>query len=326
MSLKIGNRRIDDPKNIFVVAELSGNHGQSYKQAERLVAAAAEAGANAIKVQTFEPEEICADIPLPLGKNTEADAWFTKLGVTRMRELFSKGGFPRKWHKRLRNFAVRQGVEFLSTPFSVSAARFLVEEVGVHALKIASGDLTFKPLLIYAATRSDVPILWSTGGATLDEIYETATSVLYRPLANGRLAIFHCVSIYPCPDVYANLNAIKAIKQRFDVLPTTIPKPVMGWSDHTLSSILVPALAISCGATVIEKHIRLANDTTSVDVGHSLDPQEFGRMVREIRHTVNTLGELTKEPQAGEMHDRLWARRGKDGLRPTDEARAGQWE
>lgn len=325
--MQIGTVRIDDPLRPYVIAELSGNHGQKYVQAERLVAAAAEAGADAIKVQTFDAEDICADIPLPIGQNAAADAWFARLGVTRMRELFSKGGFPRKWHKRLKRFAARQGVEFLSTPFSFLAARFLVEEIGVNALKIASGDLTFQPLLDYAARRCyDVPILLSTGGATVEECYAVATSgAMYGALTTNRLALLHCVSIYPCPDIHANLRAIGTIQERFRTIKE-LRLPVMGWSDHTLDASLVPALAVACGATLIEKHIRLEEDTTSIDVAHSLTPSQFRTMVDTVRHAAEVLG-YGHKPDPGELHDRLWGRRDpSDWLRPTKAAREGAWE
>ena len=326
MSLSINGVPIDDPLRPYVIAEMSGNHNQDYAQAERLVVAAAEAGADAIKVQTFTPEEICADIPLPFGHSPEHDAWLRSLGVTGMRELFAKGGFPRQWHVKLKRFAERQGIEFLSTPFSPNALNFLVYEVGVHAIKIASGDLTNTPLLV-AAAESQLPILLSTGGATDDEIYAAVTSGLpmFEALRAGRIAILHCVSIYPCPEMEVNLRAIESIRSR--VKSHERASVVMGFSDHTLSVDRVPGLAIAAGATFIEKHIRLEDDTTSIDAAHSLTPGQFATMVIYVQEVALICGHGRKEPQPGELHDRLWGRRDpSDWLRPTMAAREGRWE
>ena len=313
--LRIDGKRLGDSQRPYIIAEASGNHHRDYATAEQLVCAAAEAGADAIKFQSFEASDICADVPILTGYDAAHDAWIQSLGVTRLRELFALGGLPRAWHAPLKALAEQQDIAFLSTPFSVDAARFLVEEVGVPALKIASGDLTFAPLLAYAAS-TRLPVILSTGGATFSEIQE-AYHLFYHALWPP--VFMHCVSAYPCEDVWTNLRAIKTIRDRFSWL--------CGFSDHTLSTDLVPALAVAMGATVIEKHLRLADDTTSVDAAHSLTPSQFRQMVDVIRIVPAILGDGVKTPHATEMHDRKWARRSPvDWLRPTEEARAGHWE
>jgi len=315
MSLTVNGKPLDDPSHIYIVGEISGNHNQDYKHAEQLVVAAAEAGADAVKLQTFMADEICADIPFPYGHDAAHDAWARKLGVVGMRDLFRLGGFPRPWHAPLKKFAESCGIAFLSTPFSVDAARFLVEEIGVQGLKIASGDLTFTPLLEYAAS-VNLPVIMSTGGATMDEVREAMQifdDADYCPV------VLHCLSVYPCEEAIINLRALKTISRLLDC-PT-------GFSDHTLSFDIVPAVAAATGeCCVYEKHIRLDDDTTSIDVGHSLTPPQFATMVDILRRVPQMLGSGIKEPHPLEMHDRLWARRGGDGLRPTERAREGVWE
>ena len=200
---------------------------------------------------------------------------------------------------------------------------FLVEDVGVHALKIASGDLTFTPLLTYAA-RTGIPLILSTGGATEIEVCEALAIINQRSGRNtsafcDQVALLHCRSIYPCADIWTNLRVIQCFQKNMRV-------GAVGWSDHTVSTDLVPALAVAMGATVIEKHLCLEGDIMSVDASHSLSPRHFAAMVRTVRAVPCILGNGEKQPHRAELHDRLWARRSPtDWLRPTDEARAGRW-
>lgn len=324
--LTINQVRIDDPSRVYVVAEASGNHAQDYGKAAALVTAAAWAGADAVKFQTFTPEEICADIPLAFGHDAQHDAWLRSLGVTKMRELFSHGGLPRAWHAPLKALADSLHITFLSTPFSVDAAHFLVEEIGVLALKIASGDLTFTPLLEYAAS-TGLPVLLSTGASTYGEI---SAAVYTLNSAAGRafggyspipMALLHCMALYPCPHIHANLRVIRELRRRFHSFFA------VGWSDHTTCADFIPALAVACGATIIEKHLKLEGDTTSVDAGHSLTPAQFKDMVGLLRAVPTMLGNTAKEPVGRERHERVWCRRDpSDWLRPTMRGRLGEWE
>jgi sialic acid synthase SpsE len=319
MALMINGVRLDDSNRCYVIAEAAGSHNQDFATAEALVRAAADVGADAVKFQTFTAEDICVDMPFPFGHDTAHDAWARGLGVTSIRDLFRLGGLPLDWHKPLKSLAESLGIAFLSTPFSVDAARFLVEEIGVPALKIASGDLTFTPLLEYAAC-SGLPVILSTGGATCEEVRK-ARDVLdeISQYEVAGMVIMHCVSVYPCRDEIANLSAITRLQNGLC--------ECVGFSDHTLSYDLVPALAVACGATVLEKHLRLAEDTSSIDAAHSLPPYHFARYVESARQASVILGDGIKKPHALELHDRAWARRDpSDWLRPTAAARYGAWE
>lgn len=317
MALHIDGKRLDDPSHVYVIAEAAGSHCQEYEKAEELVYAAANVEVDAVKFQLITPELICADIPLPFGVNTEHDTWLKSLGVTRMRELFAKGGLPREWCKPLKALAESLGIAWLCTPFSVEEAKFLVEDVHVGGLKIASGDLTFTPLLEYAAG-TGLPIILSTGGATFVEVADAVYGPLYGAYCDNHLSILHCCSAYPADETIINLNAIKTL--------SAFNMPI-GFSDHTLSVDVVPVLAIANGARIIEKHIRLEHDYESVDAAHSLPPSQFSKFVEVIRQVPAILGHGKKEPHASEMHDRLFARRDpSDWLRPQMRGREGAWE
>jgi sialic acid synthase SpsE len=316
--LTINGVRLDDPQRPYIIAEMSGNHGQDYTTAQNLVRAAAEAGCDAIKAQTFTAETIAADIPIPRRLGGAAhDAWLDRLGVRTMRDLFQYGGLPRKWHISLQRLAEDCDISFLSTPFSVEDAKFLVEYVGVHALKIASGDLTFTPLLAYA-DQTGLPILLSTGGATLDEVKTAVVEGLEETWLAGNLVLLHCCSAYPAPPEAVNLRAIRTLQDFVCAV---------GYSDHSLSADVIPALAVANGASVVEKHLCLEGDETSIDAGHSLIPSQFRHMVEVIRNVPAILGSGVKQPHALERHDICWARRSpEDWLRPTQKARDGNWE
>lgn len=318
--LMIQGKRVDDPQHVYIIAEAAGSHCQDYATAEALVRAAAWAGADAIKFQTIDPARIAADIPFPFGHDPQTDAWARRLGVTSFRDLYRHGGLPRPWHAPLRDLAHTLGLAFLSSPFDLDSARFLVEEIGVPALKIASGNLTFPPLLQYAA-QHPIPTLLSTGAATLAEV-QTALDTLYvaRGPAWSGVVLLHCVSVYPCPLEALNLFALSTLR-------SCVEAGAVGFSDHTTNRDVVPALAVAYGATVYEKHLKLAEDMTSIDAAHSLTPAEFQHLVETIRLVPQLLGDGVKAPHPLEAHDRLWARRSPtDWLRPTDAARAGAWQ
>lgn len=313
MSFKIADTFVGgNDGRVFVIAEASSNHCHDLRRAVHLVEVAAEARADAIKFQTFSCEEIAArDVEIPDHEHHGLPRYF--------HEIFAKGGLPREWHRELKTLAEDCGLIFLSTPFSMDAAKFLVDEVGVPALKIGSGDLTFTPLLEYAAS-TGLPVIASTGGATMGEIWDAVTWPLFAAHASSRLALMHCVSSYPCAWTDANLMAIRTLR-------ATYPSTPIGFSDHTLSVEAVPALAVAMGATIIEKHMTLDDPGRSMDAWHSLTPGQFQRMVETIRAVPQILGDGAKKPRESELHDRSWARRDpSDWLRPTADARGGAWQ
>jgi len=304
MPFVIEGRRVDEPARPYVVAEISSNHQQDLGVARELIAAAAAAGADAVKFQTYRPEELASETRAP------------GAGDLTLRALMGSG-LPYAWHADLAVIARDHQVAFLSTPFGLDSARFLVEEIGVPALKIASGDLTYGPLLAYAAS-TGLPLIVSTGMATMAEVQQMVALHFLEVYQAQRLVLLHCVSTYPCPPEAVNLRAIATLREWFPYLAA------VGWSDHTLDIDVIPALAVAQGATVIEKHFCLTRQgNASMDAGHSLEPNEFAEMVHVVRQIAGMLGDGVKQPHVSEQHDRLWARRSpQDWLRPTEEARA----
>jgi N,N'-diacetyllegionaminate synthase len=301
---------------VYIIAEVSGNHGKDYERAKRHIKVAAECGADAVKFQTFTAEELAApNIRIPTGFDSKHDQWLKQMGATYLHELLALGGLPRAWHRDLARYAQECGIDFMSTPFSVDAARFLVEDIGVKVVKVASGDITFKPLLHYLGTLRAQPIIVSTGASTFGDVAEALELMPKRTPFNT--ALLHCVSTYPCPFDDANLSAIRTLSEQFQY-PT-------GYSDHTVSTQFVPSMAVALGAQILEKHMTIDEQVT-IDSAHSLGPRRFTKYVKSVRMAEKLLGSGVKEPQPSEQHDRIWARRSPcDWLRPTDEARMGNW-
>lgn len=302
--------------SVFIIAEAGSNHCGVYDKAVNMVVEAAKAGADAIKFQTFSPEEIAANnVLVPRGTDLEHDKWLDSHKVKYLRDLFHSG-LPREWHKELKHIAADNNIEFISTPFSVDAAKFLIEEIGVSTMKIASGDITFKPLLEYV-NKNIIRVILSTGCSYFLEV-EQAVNLLSNIYKRDMLSILHCVSVYPCDKHEVNLNSIHLLNRHFKIAN-------IGFSDHTTSISSIPVLAVAAGAQIIEKHFNI--DENGIDNPHSITPQMFKEMVNSIRDTEKIMGDFVKKPHKKEMHDRLWARRSEtDWLRPTEEARLGMWE
>lgn len=300
----------------FIIGEVSGNHNKSLVRAIEHVRCAAESGCSAVKFQTFEPKDIAADnIKIPKGFNKLHDEWIDSLGVNYLHELMSKGGLPREYHRELFKVSEDCGIEFISTPFSVDAAKFLVEDIGVKTIKVASGDLTFTPLLEYLNTIPEISVILSTGMSFLDEILAALDVLKNRRASNT--AILHCVSSYPCSVDDTNIGAISVM--RFSLL-----NPI-GYSDHTIDTLHVPSAAIGAGAVILEKHFRIDNEST-IDSPHSLLPHELKQYVQSANLAYRIVGDRMKKPRRSEQHDRIWARRDpSDWLRPTQLGRQGVW-
>ena len=314
MTLSINGKPLDDYRQAYVVAECGANHAGGLLLAHRLVDAAADAHADAIKFQTIDMKNLAADVPIILGHDAQHDAWIRRLGITRLPELFAKSGLPRPWHKELKAHAEARGIAFLSTPFSVDAARFLVEEIGVAALKVASGDLTFTPLLEYAAT-TQIPIILSTGCAIIPEIQRAVDILDWQ-----RTILLHCLARYPHAATVANLRSLNTLRNHF--------KLPVGYSDHTTDYCMIPTAATTIGCCVYEKHFTLSDGAYTPDTQHSLNEHQFAEMVRTIRETQMALGDGNRaELNDLERHEEKWTRRwDADWLRPTEAARHGAWE
>lgn len=291
--IKIGNKLIGEGEPCFVIAEVGSNHNRDFKQALKLIDVAVEAGADAVKFQTYSAEKIYS-------KKTPKMSYLKKEGLAREDEsvydLIKRIEIPRKWHKDLANYCAEKEVVFLSTPFDLQAVDEL-EEVGMLAYKIASFEITHLPLLEHAA-RTGKPIILSTGMADLSDI-ETALEVIYNQ-GNENVVLLHCAINYPPKYEDLNLRAMETMRHAFQVS--------VGFSDHTLG-ITSDIAAVALGACVIEKHFTLDRKLPGPDHPFALEPDELKAMIQAIRDTEAALGSpIKRHTQAEEEMYRLGRR------------------
>ncbi|MBI2569198.1 MAG: N-acetylneuraminate synthase family protein [Candidatus Schekmanbacteria bacterium] len=260
-----------------LIAEAGLNHDGSLATALHLVGAAAIAGADAVKFQTFRADRLVA---------RRRPEW----------ELFRQWELPPEAWRELAREAARLDLELMSTPFDEDSLALLVD-LGVKRIKVASGDLTYLPLL-RAVAHTELPVLLSTGMSGLGEI-EQAVSCLEESGA-GEITLLHCVSAYPCPAPALNLRAMDTLRSAFGL-------PV-GLSDHTLGTAAAVA-AVARGAVVVEKHFTLDRGAPGPDHALSLDPETFRQLVNDVRFVEAALGDGRKALQACEEPSRRFGRR-----------------
>lgn len=280
-SIRIGNRTIGRGNPVYIIAELSANHHQDLRQAVRLIDAAKEAGADAIKLQTYTPDTITIRSdrePFQIRGGTLWD------GRT-LHDLYGEAFTPWEWHAELQQKALSCGMAFFSSPFDASAVDFL-ESLNVPAYKIASPELVDIPLIEKAAGTGK-PLIMSTGMATAEEIDEALAAA--RAAGADQIALLKCTSAYPSPPQEMNLSMIPALAERLGV-------PV-GLSDHSMG-IAVPIAAVALGACIIEKHLTLSRAVKGPDSEFSLEPNEFKAMVDAVRTAELAIGK--PEFQVGE--------------------------
>lgn len=285
MHFEIAGRRIGTREPLFIVAELGLNHVGSVDRALSLVDAAAAAGASAIKLQTFRAEElVAAGAPAPAHVPEQS-----------LRDFFRRFELDRAAHMAVAERAREHGLAVIATPFSPGAVEMLVD-VGVDALKIASGDITYDGLIVKAAA-TGLPLIVSTGMSSLAETAHAVT--LIREQGTRALALLHCVSAYPVPEGSENLRAIATLAEFFDV-PT-------GLSDHGRDTSAVPII-VTLGATLYERHLTLPGDA-GVDAAVSSTPAELEAAVAAARRTQVALGHGRRECLAAEAVNLTASRR-----------------
>lgn len=274
-ALRINRRNIGAGSSSYIVAELSANHHQDFEQAKRIVCAAKDAGADAIKLQTYTPDTITISSERAEFRVSGGTLWDGRT----LHDLYAEASMPWEWQPALKKLAEDLGLDCFSSPFDATAVDFL-ERMNVPAYKVASFELVDIPLLQKMA-RTGKPMIISTGMATVDEIEEALRAA--RDAGATEIALLKCTSAYPAPEEEMNLRTIPEMARRFDV-------PV-GLSDHTMS-IAVPVAAVALGACVIEKHLTVSRSTPGPDSAFSLEPHEFKAMVEAVRTTEKALGEI----------------------------------
>lgn len=280
-----------DKKDIFIIAELSANHGGNIATALETVRAAKRAGADAIKLQTYTADTITLD--------SNKDDFLIKGGTLwdgkTLHSLYKEAYLPWEWHKDLFRVAKEEGLVCFSSPFDVTAVDFL-EQFDVPAYKIASFEITDIPLIEYTASKGK-PMIMSTGIAAYEDIQLAVDTC--RAVENNDITILKCTSAYPAPIEEANLIMMQQFAKDFDVK--------VGLSDHTLG-ITLPVAATMLGASVIEKHFILDKSIGGPDAAFSLDEAEFTQMVKAVRGAQKAIGkvsyELTEKQKSGKQFSR----------------------
>lgn len=269
----------------YIIAEMSANHAGSLERAKEIIHAAKEAGADCIKIQTYTADTMTIDCDNSYF-NIDGGTWAGE----NLYQLYQKAYTPWEWQADLKKEAEELGLDFFSTPFDKSSVDFL-EELGIEFYKIASFELIDIPLIKYVASKGK-PIIMSTGMASLGEIQE-AVDAIYS-MNNPNLSLLKCTSAYPANYNDMNLITIPNMKQVFNV-------PV-GLSDHSEGG-LCATIAVSLGASIIEKHLCLDRSISSPDSSFSMEPQEFKEMVQMVRNTEKALGQIKYQKNLSEKND-----------------------
>lgn len=250
---------------VYVIAEMSANHGGSLENALTIVREAAKAGADCLKIQTYTADSLTINCD---------NEWFKIKGGLwdgyKLYDLYQEAGTPYEWHKAIKDECEKCGIDFLSTPFDREGVDFL-ESLGTEAYKIASFELVHLPLIEYAASKGK-PMIMSCGMASPEEIEDAVNAC--RKAGNDKIVLLKCCSEYPAPWPDMHLGNIPDMKKRFD-LP-------IGLSDHSAGS-LGAVVGVAMGACVIEKHVKLEG-VESADSKFSMTMEEFAAMVRDVRN------------------------------------------
>lgn len=282
--IKVGQRWIGEGEPCYIVAEVSANHNQSYQRAVEIIEAAKKSGADAVKLQTYTPNTMTINSSREWFQIPKESIWAGKT----LYELYEEAYTPWEWHPKLQAVARELDLDLFSTPFDVTAVDFL-ENLKVPVYKVASFEIIDIPLLKKIA-KTKRPVIVSTGMALLSEIDEAVKTL--RQYGSDQITLLKCTSAYPAPASEMNLRTIPNMAETFGV--------VAGLSDHTLgSSIAVGAVAV--GAKVIEKHFTGSRAEGGPDASFSMEPDEFTRMVQDIRQVEQALGVISYERTSEEL-------------------------
>lgn len=262
---------------VYIIAEMSANHGGKIENAFRIIEDAAKAGADCVKIQTYTADTLTI--------NCTDDPYVFKGGLWdgyNFYQLYKEAYTPWEWQQKLKEKCEEVGVDFLSTPFDNTAVDFL-EKLGVEFYKIASFELVDIPLIEYVASKGK-PIVLSCGMGSVEEIEEALEAC--KRQNNQNVILLKCCSQYPAQYEDMNVSVIPDMIKRFN-------KPV-GLSDHSFGS-LAPVVAVAMGAQVIEKHVCLNKEIESADAGFSMTMDEFAQMVKDVRNASIIKGKPTYE-------------------------------
>jgi pseudaminic acid synthase len=290
-AIQIANRRVGHGAPVYIVAEMSANHNQSLDRAIRIVHAAKEAGADAVKLQTYTADTITLRSNKECFRVSGGTLWDGRT----LHDLYQEAFTPWEWQPKLKQVADSVGLHLFSSAFDAGGVDFL-ERMNVPAHKVASFELVDLDLIRKMA-RTGKPLIMSTGMATESEIEEALETA--REAGATQMALLKCTSAYPAPAEEANLLTIPELARRFDC--------PAGLSDHTMN-VAVPVAAVALGACIIEKHFCLSRADGGPDSAFSLEPQEFRAMVDAVRTAEKALGSVQFAPGPHEVNSRKYRR------------------
>lgn len=287
----IDGKAIGEGCPAYIVAEMSANHLLDIERAKKIISAAKESGADAIKIQTYRPDTITIDCREPEFMATPGSLW----EGSNLFELYGKAYTPWEWHRELFDYAKEIGITLFSSPFDWTAID-LLEELNVPAYKIASYEIVDIPLIRRVA-RTGKPVILSTGIADLTDI-SLAMNACYEE-GNDNVILLKCVSEYPTPYQDLNLRTIPNMSETFDC--------IAGLSDHSMG-FAVDVAGVSLGCKMIEKHMTLRRSDGGPDGAFSMEPEEFAEMVENVRNIEMALGKvtygLTEQQKKGKRNSR----------------------
>lgn len=287
--------KIDDPNHTFIIAEAgsnwkSGSYEEDLEQAKKLIKIASEAGADAVKFQTYKADTVYA-------YNAGNSNYLAEQGINKeINEIFEYLSMPYEMISELSQICNDEKIIFMSTPFSVEDAKQIDPFVSLH--KIASFEINHVRLIEFLS-KTEKPILISTGASTIDEI-DFAVNLI-KNNKNNEIGLLQCTSKYPAPIESLNLSAIPKMKERYNI-------PI-GFSDHSVEPLIGPLTAVGLGATIIEKHFTLDKNLTGPDHSFAITPQELELMVKSIRQADKTKGNGKKIILSEEQELLLFAKR-----------------
>lgn len=284
VDITIGKHTIGPDHRPFIIAEVSGNHDGSLDKALELVRSAADAGAQAVKLQTYQPDTITIESDAADFRLSDSHALW---GGRTLWDLYQEAHTPWEWHEPIFQLAKSLGLACFSSPFDPTAID-LLESLDTPAYKIASSEIVDLPLIRLAASKGK-PMIISTGMASISEIDAAVRAA--RSTGNDRLVVLSCTADYPARPEESNLRGIPVLRDAFDAH--------IGLSDHT-PGIGAPLAAVALGAVVIEKHVTLARTGGGVDSSFSLEPRELEALVRESEIAWRCLGRPRIGATAGE--------------------------
>jgi N-acetylneuraminate synthase len=290
-NIKVGERLVGDEQPTYIVAEIGSNFDGDLEQAQKMVDLAKDAGADAVKFQSFLADKIVSRFGFK-----DLQMSFQAKWKKPVYEVYKEAEFPREWHIDIAEHCQKRGIEFLSTPYDEEAVD-LLNELEAPCFKIGSGDINYLPLVKYTAAKGK-PIILGTGASTLGEVEKAVDAI--RSVGNEDIILLHCVSNYPSPIEQANVRAMVTMREAFQVN--------VGLSDHS-PGFLAPLAAVALGACIVEKHFTSDKTRKGPDHSFAMNIAEFAEMVENIRLVEKALGSPIKRPVSSEVETIIIQRR-----------------